>query len=89
MERRAATRAYALVHVDAAAQQESHESDTTCLVTAAGREAQQAPTVGVDVMYVARALGLQLRQMLRRFAVEVAPHARYIAIARVKADKSR
>ena len=85
MERRRGTRACALVHVNAAAQQESHESDTTCLVSAAGREAQQAPTVGVDVMYVPRAVGMQLR----RVAVEVAPHARYVAIFRVNADKSR
>ena len=84
-ERRRATRACALVHVDAAAQQESHESDTTCLVTAAGREAQQAPTVGVDVMYVPRAVGMQLR----RVAVEVAPHAGYVASFRVNADKIR
>ena len=89
MERRRATRAYALVHVGAAAQQEAHESDTARLVFAERREEEQTPTVFVYVVYVARALGLQLRQMLRRFAVEVAPHARYIAIARVKADKSR
>ena len=85
MERRAATRAYALVHVDAAAQQESHESDTTCLVTAAGREAQQAPAVAVDVMYVARALP----GIAHRVADEVALHAGYVAVARVNAGKKR
>ena len=85
MERRRGTRACALVHVNAAAQQESHESDTTCLVTAAGREAQQAPTSGVDVVYVARALGMQLR----RVTVEIAPHACYVAIFRVNLDKDR
>ena len=85
MERRLGTRAYALIHVGAAAQQESHESDTTCLVTAAARHVHQAPTAVVDVVYVPRALGMQLR----RVAVEVAPHARYVAIARVNADKIR
>ena len=85
MERRRGTRAYALVHVNAAAQQESHESDTACVVSAAAREAQQAPTVAVDVMYVPWAVGMQLR----RVAVEVAPHAGYVAVARVNANKSR
>ena len=74
----------ALVDVGTATQQESHESDTACLVSAAAREAQQAPTVAVDVMYVPWAVGMQLR----RVAVEVAPHAGYVAIFRVNADKS-
>jgi hypothetical protein len=87
MERRRGTRAYALIHVGAAAQQESHESDTACLVIAAPRQVHQAPTAVVDVVYVASAVGMQL--LLRRVAVEVAPHAGYVAVARVNADKSR
>ena len=84
MERRRGTRALALVHVGTAAQQESHESDTARLVIAVRREEQQAPTVFVYVVYVAWALGMQ-----KMFTVEVAPHARYVAIFRVNLDKDR
>ena len=83
MERRRGTRALALVHVGTAAQQKSHESDTARLVIAVRREEQQAPTVFVYVVYVAWALGMQ-----KMFTVEVAPHAGYVAIFRVNADKS-
>ena len=85
MERRRGTRALALVHVGTAAQQKSHESDTACLVIAVRREEQKAPTEFVYVVYVAWALGMQLR----RVTVEVAPHARYVAIFCVNLDKDR
>ena len=84
MERRRGTRALALVHVGTAAQQKSHESDTACLVIAVRREEQKAPTVFVYVVYVAWALGMQ-----KMFTVEVAPHARDVAIFRVNLDKDR